>query len=44
MASILFPAPAVGMIVLPLMIFHQLQLMACAVIAQKWAVRAADGI
>ncbi len=44
MASILFPAPAVGMIVLPLMIFHQLQLMACAVIAQKWAARAADGL
>ena len=43
MASILFPAPAVGMIVLPLMIFHQLQLMACAVIAQRWAARPADG-
>ena len=43
MASILFPAPAVGMIVLPLMIFHQLQLMACAVIAQQWAARPAEG-
>jgi sodium/bile acid cotransporter 7 len=40
MASILFPAPMVGMIVLPLMIFHQLQLMACAIIAQRWAARA----
>ncbi len=39
MASILFPAPMVGMIVLPLMIFHQLQLMACAFIAQRWAAR-----
>lgn len=39
MASILFPAPMVGMLVLPLMIFHQLQLMACAVIARNWAAR-----
>lgn len=39
MASILFPASAVGLLVLPLMIFHQLQLMACALIAQRWAAR-----
>lgn len=39
MASILFPAPMVGVLVLPLMIFHQLQLMACALIAQHWAAR-----
>ncbi len=39
MASILFPAPMVGVLVLPLMIFHQLQLMACALIAQQWAAR-----
>jgi solute carrier family 10 (sodium/bile acid cotransporter), member 7 len=39
MASILFPPPMVGLIVLPLMIFHQMQLMACAVIAQRWAAR-----
>ncbi len=39
MASILFPAPMVGILVLPLMIFHQLQLMACALIAQHWAAR-----
>ena len=37
MASILFPAGAVGLIVLPVMLFHQLQLMACAVIAQRYA-------
>jgi sodium/bile acid cotransporter 7 len=42
MASILFPAPMVGLIVLPLMIFHQLQLMACALIAQRWAARTTD--
>jgi sodium/bile acid cotransporter 7 len=39
MASILFPAASVGLIVLPLMLFHQLQLMACAVIAQRYAAR-----
>jgi sodium/bile acid cotransporter 7 len=50
MAGLLFPAAQVGMIVLPLMLFHQLQLMACAVIAQRYAARpqdtpgAADGI
>ncbi|VEH87313.1 Uncharacterised protein [Neisseria animaloris] len=42
MANILFPAPMVGMMVLPLMIFHQIQLMVCAVLAQRYAKRA-DG-
>lgn len=37
MANVLFPASAVGMMVLPLMIFHQVQLMVCAVLAQKYA-------
>ena len=40
MASILFPAATVGFIVLPIMLFHQLQLMACAVIAQRYGARA----
>ncbi|MDR3509534.1 MAG: bile acid:sodium symporter [Caulobacteraceae bacterium] len=39
MASILFPAATVGMVVLPLMIFHQIQLMACAYLAQRYAAR-----
>ena len=39
MASILFPAASVGFIVLPVMLFHQIQLMACAVIAQRYAAR-----
>ncbi len=39
MASVLFPAAVVGPMVLPLMIFHQIQLMACAVIAQRYATR-----
>lgn len=37
MAGVMFPPAAVGMMVLPLMIFHQLQLMACAIIAQEWS-------
>jgi sodium/bile acid cotransporter 7 len=41
MAGILFPPASVGLIVVPLMLFHQLQLMACAVIAQRYAARAA---
>ncbi len=40
MASVLFAGQAVGLIVLPLMIFHQAQLMACTVIAQRLADRA----
>ena len=39
MAGILFPPASVGLVVLPLMLFHQLQLMACAVIAQRYAAR-----
>ena len=36
MANILFPAASVGIIVLPLMIFHQIQLMVCSFIAQRY--------
>ncbi|MEC5341551.1 bile acid:sodium symporter family protein [Brenneria populi] len=39
MASVLFPASAVGIMVLPLMIFHQIQLMVCAALAQRYARR-----
>lgn len=35
MAGVLFPAAMVGPVILPLMIFHQLQLLACAAIAQR---------
>jgi len=38
MANILFPASSVGIIVLPLMIFHQVQLMVCSWIAQRYKV------
>jgi sodium/bile acid cotransporter 7 len=37
MAKVLFAGHAVGVIVLPLMLFHQMQLMVCAVLAQKYA-------
>ncbi|WP_034943960.1 bile acid:sodium symporter family protein [Erwinia oleae] len=36
MANILFPSAAVGIIVLPLMIFHQIQLMICSMLAQRY--------
>jgi sodium/bile acid cotransporter 7 len=42
MAGILFPAATVGLLILPLMLFHQIQLMACAVIAQRYADRARE--
>lgn len=41
MANVLFPAAAVGMMVLPLMIFHQIQLMVCAYMAGRYAKRIA---
>jgi len=37
MARVLFAGPDLGLILLPLMIFHQLQLMVCASIARRYA-------
>jgi len=39
MAKVLFASHAVGAIVLPLMLFHQMQLMVCAMLAQCYARR-----
>ena len=39
MAGVLFPAAAVGPILLPVMIFHQIQLMACAWLARRYGAR-----
>ncbi|QIQ20766.1 bile acid:sodium symporter family protein [Zophobihabitans entericus] len=39
MASVLFPTSIMGIMVLPLMIFHQIQLMVCAVLAARYARR-----
>jgi len=41
MAGVLFAPAQVGVVILPLMLFHQIQLMACAVIARRLA--SADG-
>lgn len=43
MAKVLFTSHAVGAIVLPLMLFHQIQLMVCAVLAQRYALRQQAG-
>ena len=37
MASVLFAGQSLGLIVLPLMLFHQLQLMVCAALARRYA-------
>jgi sodium/bile acid cotransporter 7 len=37
MAQVLFATGGVGLLVLPLMVFHQAQLMACSVLAQRYA-------
>ena len=40
MAGVLFPAAAVGPMIVPLMLFHPIQRMACAVLARRYAARA----
>ncbi|MBV9315287.1 MAG: bile acid:sodium symporter [Pseudonocardia sp.] len=42
MATVLFPAQTLGLIVLPLMLFHQLQLIVCAWLARRYARRGSD--
>ncbi len=37
MATVLFSAQTVGLVVLPLMLFHQMQLMTCAWLARRYA-------
>ena len=37
MASVLFAGQSLGLVVLPLMLFHQLQLMVCATLARRYA-------
>jgi len=36
-ANVLFTGSIVGPMILPLMLFHQIQLMVCAALAQRWA-------
>jgi sodium/bile acid cotransporter 7 len=40
MAKVLFAPSLLGMVILPVMLFHQIQLMVCAVLAQRWGARA----
>lgn len=42
MAKIIFPPAVAGAVILPIMIFHQAQLMACATIARRYAARVDD--
>ncbi len=39
MAQVLFVGSGIGAMILPLMLFHQIQLMVCAVLAQRYASR-----
>ena len=39
MAKVIFASHAVGAVILPLMLFHQIQLMVCAALAQRWGRR-----
>jgi solute carrier family 10 (sodium/bile acid cotransporter), member 7 len=39
-AKVIFTSHAVGAAILPLMLFHQMQLMVCAALAQRWGRRA----
>jgi solute carrier family 10 (sodium/bile acid cotransporter), member 7 len=40
MAKVIFASHALGAAILPLMLFHQIQLMVCAALAQRWSRRA----
>ena len=40
MAGVLFPPAVVGPLIVPLMLFHQIQLMVCAVMARRYAAKA----
>ena len=44
MAKVLFAGHPLGMIVLPIMLFHQIQLMTCAVLARRYAQRAPKSV
>jgi sodium/bile acid cotransporter 7 len=42
MSTVIFPGPQQSMIILPLMLFHQVQLIACAVLARRYSSRSAE--
>lgn len=39
MSTVIFPGPQQSMIILPLMLFHQIQLIVCAVLARRYGAR-----
>lgn len=39
MAQVLFAGGGVGLMLIPIMVFHQIQLMVCAILAQRFAAR-----
>jgi sodium/bile acid cotransporter 7 len=41
MANVLFPGAQAGVLVIPLIVFHQVQLLACAVLARRYGRAAA---
>lgn len=43
MAKILFAAHPIGMMLLPIMLFHQIQLMVCGILAARYAARPDEG-
>lgn len=44
MAQVLFAGGTIGVMILPLMLFHQIQLMVCAVLAQRYAEKAEERV
>jgi sodium/bile acid cotransporter 7 len=44
LAHVLIPAASISMVVLPLMLFHQIQLIVCAVIAGRYARRPVEAL
>ena len=44
LAHVLIPAASISMVVLPLMLFHQIQLIVCAVIAGRYARRPVESV
>ncbi len=42
--NVLFPAHTVGVMLLPLILFHQIQLMVCATLARRYAARALSAV
>jgi len=44
MAQVLFAGGTIGVMILPLMLFHQIQLMVCAVLAQRYAEKTEEKV